>query len=46
MDFNKASVALLTASPNIVTLNVQVNAATHSAIGDRGHDRRRGQQQR
>jgi VWFA-related protein len=30
-DFNKASVALLTASPNIVTLNVQVNAATHSA---------------
>jgi VWFA-related protein len=31
MDFNKASVALLTASPNIVTLNVQVNAATHSA---------------
>jgi VWFA-related protein len=31
MNFNKASVALLTASPNIVTLNVQVNAATHSA---------------
>lgn len=31
MDFNKASVALLTASPNIVTLNVQVNTATHSA---------------
>jgi VWFA-related protein len=31
MEFNKASVALLTASPNIVTLNVQVNAATHSA---------------
>jgi len=31
VDFNKASVALLTASPNIVTLNVQVNTATHSA---------------
>jgi VWFA-related protein len=31
IDFNKASVALLTASPNITTLNVQVNAATHSA---------------
>lgn len=31
MSFNKASVALLTASPNIVTLNVQVDAATHSA---------------
>jgi len=31
MNFNKASVALLTASPNIVTLNVQVNMATHSA---------------
>jgi VWFA-related protein len=31
MDFNRASTALLTASPNIVTLNVQVNAATHSA---------------
>ena len=31
VDFNKASIALLTASPNITTLNVQVNAATHSA---------------
>lgn len=31
LDFNKASVALLTASPNITTLNVQVNAATHTA---------------
>ena len=31
MDFQKASVALLTASPNLVTLNVQVDAATHSA---------------
>lgn len=31
MDFNKASVALLTASPSLTTLNVQVNAATHSA---------------
>jgi VWFA-related protein len=31
LDFNKASVALLTASPNIVTVNAQVNAATHSA---------------
>ena len=31
LDFNKASVALLTASPNIVTVNAQVNAATHTA---------------
>src|ERR1035441_2581044 len=31
MDFSRASAALLTASPNIVTVNAQVNAATHSA---------------
>lgn len=31
LDFSRASEALLTASPNIVTLNVQVNAATHTA---------------
>lgn len=31
IDFNKASVALLTASPNIVTLTAQVNAAAHTA---------------
>jgi len=31
MDFSKATAALLTASPNIVTVNAQVNAATHSA---------------
>ena len=31
LDFQKASVALLTASPNIVTLNAQVNTATHTA---------------
>jgi VWFA-related protein len=31
IDFNKASVALLTASPNVVTLNVQVSQATRSA---------------
>ncbi|MEI9975454.1 MAG: hypothetical protein WDO73_27340 [Ignavibacteriota bacterium] len=31
LDFGKASEALLTASPNIVTINAQVNAATHSA---------------
>ncbi len=31
MDFSKATAALLTASPNIVTVNAQVNAATHTA---------------
>jgi len=31
LDFTKATAALLTASPNIVTVNAQVNAATHSA---------------
>jgi len=31
LSFNQASVALLTASPNITTLNVQVDNATHSA---------------
>jgi VWFA-related protein len=31
LDFGRASEALLTASPNIVTINAQVNAATHSA---------------
>ena len=31
LDFGRASEALLTASPNIVTVNAQVNAATHSA---------------
>ncbi|MBZ5626811.1 MAG: VWA domain-containing protein [Acidobacteriia bacterium] len=31
LDFSRASEALLTASPNIVTLNAQVNAATHTA---------------
>jgi VWFA-related protein len=31
IDFNQASVSLLTASPNITTLSVQVNTATHSA---------------
>jgi VWFA-related protein len=31
LDFAGASAALLTASPNIVTVNAQVNAATHSA---------------
>ncbi len=31
IDFNQASVALLTASPNITTLSVQVNTATRSA---------------
>jgi len=31
LNFSKASEALLTASPNIVTLNAQVNAATHTA---------------
>jgi VWFA-related protein len=31
MDFSRASAALLTASPNIVTVNAQVDAATHSA---------------
>jgi VWFA-related protein len=31
LDFGKASAALLTASPNIVTMNAQVNAATHTA---------------
>jgi VWFA-related protein len=36
LDFNKASVALLTASPDIVTLSVQVNSATHSASVSEG----------
>lgn len=31
MDFGRASAALLTASPNIVTVNAQVNNATHAA---------------
>jgi VWFA-related protein len=31
MDFSRASAALLTASPNIVTVNAQVDQATHSA---------------
>jgi VWFA-related protein len=31
IDFGRASEALLTASPNIVTVNAQVNNATHSA---------------
>jgi VWFA-related protein len=31
LDFSRASEALLTASPNIVTVTAQVNAATHSA---------------
>ena len=31
LDFNRASVALLTASPNVTTLSVQVNTATHTA---------------
>ena len=31
MDFARASEALLTASPNIVTINAQVNNATHTA---------------
>ena len=31
LDFGRASEALLTASPNIVTLTAQVSAATHSA---------------
>src|ERR1039458_5663529 len=31
LNFSRASEALLTASPNIVTLNAQVNAATHTA---------------
>jgi VWFA-related protein len=31
LDFSRASEALLTASPNIVTVNAQVNNATHSA---------------
>jgi VWFA-related protein len=31
LDFGRASEALLTASPNIVTVNSQVNNATHSA---------------
>jgi len=31
LDFGRASEALLTASPNIVTINAQVNNATHSA---------------
>ena len=31
LDFSKASEALLTASPNITTLSVQVDAATHTA---------------
>ncbi|HUB81556.1 MAG TPA: VWA domain-containing protein [Bryobacteraceae bacterium] len=31
LDFNKASVALLTASPNITTLSVSVNASAHTA---------------
>ena len=31
MDFARASEALLTASPNIVTINAQVNSATHTA---------------
>src|ERR1017187_864713 len=31
MDFSRASEALLTASPNIVTINAQVNNATHTA---------------
>ncbi len=31
LDFSRASEALLTASPNITTINAQVNAATHTA---------------
>jgi VWFA-related protein len=31
LDFSRASAALLTASPNIVTVNAQVDAATHTA---------------
>ncbi len=31
LDFSSASEALLTASPNITTMNAQVNAATHTA---------------
>jgi VWFA-related protein len=31
LDFSRASAALLSASPNITTVNAQVNAATHSA---------------
>jgi len=31
LDFSRASEALLTASPNIVTINAQVNNATHAA---------------
>jgi len=31
LDFTRASEALLTASPNIVTINAQVNSATHTA---------------
>src|ERR1022692_984228 len=31
LDFSRASEALLTASPNIVTINAQVNNATHTA---------------
>ncbi len=31
LDFSRASEALLTASPNIVTMTAQVNAATHTA---------------
>jgi VWFA-related protein len=31
LDFGRASQALLTASPNIVTVNAQVNSATHTA---------------
>ncbi len=31
LDFSRASEALLTASPNIVTVNAQVNNATHTA---------------
>jgi VWFA-related protein len=31
LDFSRASEALLTASPNITTVNAQVNAATHTA---------------
>ena len=31
LDFNSASVALLSASPNVTTVNAQVNTATHTA---------------
>jgi len=31
LDFNRASMALLTASPNVTTLSVQVDQASHSA---------------